>query len=95
MADVRGVGGIQPTDTASTKIRRVQLPVQTEQITDKVEIAATAAKASEVARVADLAKASPDIRPDVVERARQRLESGEYLTEEVTRRVAEKIAESF
>jgi anti-sigma28 factor (negative regulator of flagellin synthesis) len=95
MSDVRGVGGVQPTDTASTKIRRVQLPAQTEPITDKVEIAAHAARASEVARVADLAKASPDIRTDVVERAKQRLESGEYLSDAVTRSVAEKIAESL
>ena len=95
MSDVRGVGGVQPADTGAMKIRRVQAPNQIEQTSDKVEIAATAAQAAEVARVADLAKASPDIRDEVVERARERLESGEYLSEDTTRRVAEKIADSL
>jgi anti-sigma28 factor (negative regulator of flagellin synthesis) len=95
MADIRGVGGIQPSDFTAPKVRRIQQPKAIETVQDQLQISATAVRATEIARVTELAKASPDIRVDVVEQAKARLESGEYLSEKVTQKVAEKILESL
>jgi anti-sigma28 factor (negative regulator of flagellin synthesis) len=95
MTDVRGVGGIQPTEVAASRIHRVQQPAQTHEIQDTVEISARSLKAAEIATYSEVAKTSPDIRPEVVEKARQRVESGEYFEDRVTRAVAEKIVDSL
>jgi len=96
MANVRGIGGVQPADTTtSTTVHRVRQPKKTEAVIDKVEISKTSMKAAEVATFTEIAKASPDIRPDVVEEAKRRLESGFYLGDQVTDTVARKILDSL
>jgi hypothetical protein len=95
MTDVRGINGINPPEFSSPKVRRVEPPPQAAPIEDKVEISTSSLKVAEVAAYTELAKAAPDIRLDVVERAQERVASGAYLTQDVTRAVAKKIAESL
>jgi hypothetical protein len=95
MSDVRGISGINPPDFSTPSVRRVGKTAPAEQIQDTVEISTTAAKAAEVAAFTELAKASPDIRPEVVERAQAKVASGAYLTKDVTQAVAKKIIETL
>ncbi|MCG3197680.1 MAG: flagellar biosynthesis anti-sigma factor FlgM [Candidatus Omnitrophica bacterium] len=95
MSDIRGVSGVNPADFSAPSIRRVGRTAPAEHIQDSVEISSASARASEVAAYADLAKAAPDIRAEVVELARKRVESGAYLASDVTAAVARKIAESL
>lgn len=95
MSNIQGVGGVQPPDFTAPKVRRVEQLQEVETITDQVQISAKSAKIAEIAQMSELAKASADIRPEVVARAQERLASGEYLSPEATRKIAEKILESL
>ena len=95
MSQIQGVGGVQPPDFSSPKIRRVQQTQEVSAINDQIQISSQSPRVAEIAQVAELAKASPDIRIDVVEQARERLASGEYLKPETTRQIAERILDSL
>jgi hypothetical protein len=95
MTDVRSITGVNPADLASAKIRRVEKPPEAGPIVDKVEISAASTKAVEVAMYSELAKAAPEVRLDVIQQAQERVASGAYLTPEVTKEVARKIAEAM
>jgi len=95
MADVQRVGGVPPTDFSTPKIRRIEPPDQTQEIQDRIDLSTRSVKAAEVAHYAELAKAGPDLRPEVVDQAKERVSTGAYLEEKVTRAVAEKVAESL
>lgn len=95
MSDIRGVSGVNPADFSAPSVRRAGRAAPAEQIQDSIEISQVSTRASEVAAYADLAKTSPDIRPEMVELARQRVDSGAYLASDVTAAVARKIAESL
>ena len=95
MSNIQGVGGVQPPEFSSSKIRRVQQSQEVNQISDQVQISPQSSKVAEIARVSELAKASPDIRVDVVEQAREKIAAGEYLRPETTRQIAERILDSL
>jgi len=95
MADIRGIGGVNPIDGGGMRPHRVGKAPRTEGISDRVEISVESVKAARVAELAELAKTSPDIRPEVVEEAMEKVRSGAYLEPGVTRIVAEKILDSL
>ena len=95
MSNIHGVGGVQPPEFSSPKVRRVQQSQEVHSKSDEISISANSAKVAEIAQVSELAKASPDIRTDIVSRAKEKVASGEYLTRETSRKVAEKILESL
>ena len=53
--------------------------------------AATLARSPEVARLAEQVRRSPEVRPEQVARAQQRLSSGYYLTQEAADQTADKL----
>jgi hypothetical protein len=95
MTDVRGITGVNPADLASAKIRRVEKPPEAGPVVDKVEISTATAKAAEVAMYSELAKATPEVRLELIRQAQERVASGAYLKPEVTLEVAKKIAEAM
>jgi len=95
MSNIQGVGGVQPPDFTSPKVRRVQHSQEVGPINDQISISAKSAKVAEIAQVAELAKASPDIRAEVVAKAQERIASGEYFKPETTRQIAERILDSL
>lgn len=58
---------------------------------DRIEISAGAKEASAVRRLVSIAQAEPDVRPDAVAQAKERLARGEYDGVEVSRQTAKKI----
>lgn len=58
---------------------------------DRIEISANAKEASTIGRLVDLAQSESDIRPEEVEKARERLENGEYNGIEISRQTAKKM----
>lgn len=95
MADIGRVKGINPSDLSTPRVHRVGKTPQADIITDRVEISNTSTRIAEVARVIEMAKASPDIRMDVVEAARDKLARGDYFKPDVTRAIAEKILDEL
>ncbi len=95
MSNIQGVGGVQPPDFSSPKVRRTQQSQEVSPVNDQISISANSTKVAEIALVSELAKASPDIRADLVAKAQEKLASGEYLKPETTRQIAEKILESL
>jgi anti-sigma28 factor (negative regulator of flagellin synthesis) len=62
---------------------------------DQVEISQAGRAAALRQAVAQAVAHAPEIRQERVKEARERLERGEYLTQKVIERVAEKIADSI
>ncbi len=58
---------------------------------DRIEISAGAKEASIVRRLVGVAQAEPDVRPDAVAQAKERLANGQYQGIEVSRETAKKI----
>ncbi|MCA9168574.1 MAG: flagellar biosynthesis anti-sigma factor FlgM [Planctomycetales bacterium] len=52
---------------------------------------ATLARSPEIARLAEKVRRSPEVRPEQVARAQQRLASGYYLTQEAAEQTADKL----
>ena len=62
---------------------------------DQVEISQAGRVASVRQAVASIVNGSPDIRADKVREAKEKLERGEYLSDKIIEKVAEKIADSI
>jgi anti-sigma28 factor (negative regulator of flagellin synthesis) len=58
---------------------------------DRIEISAGAKEASAVSRLMGLAQAEPDVRPEAVAEAREKLANGEFEGLDVSRDAAKKI----
>ncbi len=58
---------------------------------DRIEISAGAKEASAVRRLVSIAQAEPDVRPEAVAQAKERLANGEFSGVEVSRQAAKKI----
>ncbi len=58
---------------------------------DRIEISAGAKEASAVSRLIGLAQAEPDVRPEAVAQAREKLASGQFEGLDVSRNAAKKI----
>lgn len=58
---------------------------------DRIEISAGAKEASAVRRLVGLAQAEPDVRPQAIAQAKERLANGEFEGIDVSRQTAKKI----
>ena len=58
---------------------------------DRIEISAGAKEASAVRRLVGLAQTEPDVRPEAVAQAKEKLANGEFNGAEVSRETAKKI----
>jgi hypothetical protein len=62
---------------------------------DAIEVSAEARSKAEVYNAAELAKGAPDIRWELVQRAKERLQDPNYMTRDVLEKVADRILGSF
>ena len=62
---------------------------------DAIQVSAEARSKSEVYNATELARAAPDIRWELVQRAKERLQDPNYLTREVLEKVADGIIETM
>jgi hypothetical protein len=62
---------------------------------DAIEVSAEARSKSEVYNATELAKAAPDVRWELVQKAKEKLQDPNYLTREVLEKVADGIIETF
>jgi anti-sigma28 factor (negative regulator of flagellin synthesis) len=97
MAGVRGVGGVpEPAPERTTEIReRKREEVRNLAPQDGVRISPTAQLAAEVAKIREMTQEDPDIRPERVAAAKERLARGDYKRADVVAKVAERIAEQL
>ena len=61
------------------------------EVGDRIEISAGAKEASVLTRLVSSAQAEPDVRPEAVSRAKEKLDSGGFNGIEVSRQAAKKI----
>ena len=102
MADVSRIGGLptpqRPEDAARAEAerRRARAAQGTAApAADGVAISPEARRAAEALRFAEFARAEPDVRPDRVEAARERLDRGELDRPEVVRRAVQRLLEDI
>ena len=62
---------------------------------DKINLSTEAKRLSEIERFAEIVKSSPDLRSEKVQKAKERMVLGNYLTEEVADKIAEQIVQSL
>lgn len=98
MADVSRIGGLpnpqRPEDAARVEAERRRAAAargDEAQATDGVAISPEARRAAEALRFAEFARAEPDVRPDAVDAARERLDRGELDRPDVVRRAVERL----
>lgn len=98
MVDITGVNSsnLQPnrvTDRSSTRSSSSSSSGTTGSSStgDRIEISSGARQASSLRSLVQTAQAEPDVRPEAVAQARERLESGGYQGAEVSREAAKKI----
>ena len=86
---VKGSGGVEPTPNRSEQVRKqAEAPVRTDGASDQASIS----KASQEAfRLEQRARAEEPARRELVEAARERLESGAYESHEVIEGTAKRL----
>ena len=94
MVGVKGVGGIpEPTPERPSNVRnRQKNDSQGVSSKDGVRISSEAKQAADVARLLEIAKNEPDIRPERVAAAKQAIEDGEFLLPGAIAEVAKRIS---
>jgi len=98
MVDIVGVNNstTQPSrvsdrTVAKTNAARKREDTVSTTASDRLDISAGVKEAQVVKRLVQTAQTEPDIRPEEVSRAKERLDNGEYNGVEVSRQTAKKI----
>jgi anti-sigma28 factor (negative regulator of flagellin synthesis) len=94
MEGIRGINGVpEPTSerSADVRARRREEARVTASQEDGVRISNEAQEAAGVARLVEIAREQPDVRPDRVAAAREHIEQGEHRRLDIVRRVAQRI----
>ena len=98
MVDIRSIGNLPPQTrvperTGAPSVTSTKKAAVTESApsSDSVQISQGAKEAQVVSRLVSDAKSTPDIRPEVVQKARETLERGGYDGVEVSREAARNI----
>ena len=85
---INGVGGI----SGNTKINKVEKKENDSVIgSDVAEISKEAKQLAEEAKVRDIMAKTPDVRQDRIDEVRAKLQNGDYNSDEVMSKVAEKL----
>lgn len=95
MVAIQGLGGVQePKHERPNNVRgrKTDDTAKGEKVQDGVSISDEAQSAASVAKAMQVAKASGDIRQELVEAARERIERGDYKEPEIVREVAKKVS---
>lgn len=96
MVGIKGIGGIPepvPEQPTGVRERAKREEVRNAEAQDGVRISAEAQEAATVARLVQIAKQEPDIRPDRVAEAKEKIERGDYKLPNVLAEVARRISE--
>ncbi len=62
---------------------------------DAIEVSAEARSKSEIYNATELARGAPDVRWELVQKAKERLQDPNYLTRQVLEKVADAVVESL
>jgi len=93
MVGIKGIGGIpEPTPDRPANVRDRQTDESRgAEVKDDLLISSEAQAAATLARTIEVAKAQPQVRPEKVAQAKERLANGDYKRPEVVRTVAQRI----
>ena len=69
--------------------------IKDRKISDSVNISKEAQKMTEISRVKEIVKNTPDIRPDKIEQAKKLISNPDFLSQQIAETIAEKIVDSF
>ncbi|HIJ66583.1 MAG TPA: hypothetical protein HPP77_11605 [Candidatus Hydrogenedentes bacterium] len=94
MVGIKGIGGIQePTPERPANVRdRKTSDTKSPEAKDDLLISSEAQAAATLARTIQIAKSAPQVRPEKVAQAKERLEREDYKRPEVVREVAKRVA---
>lgn len=99
MVDISSIGNTQNqankiterNSTRGAESKSAETSSNSSASSDRLEISAGAKQASAVGRLANLAQASQDVRPEAVAQAKEKIEKGEFEGIEVSRETARKM----
>jgi anti-sigma28 factor (negative regulator of flagellin synthesis) len=98
MVDITGIGSqpnqpnrVTERSVAKTSASKSKESPNATSTGDRVEISAGAKEAHTLGRLVSVAQAQPEVRPEAVAKAKEKLENGAYQGVEVSRETARKI----